>query len=67
MFGAAILARNSVLLNIPQWEGARSRTFLWLGDSRDGAGERPFQFPWNPAEAPPLGAVGVEAADGENL
>lgn len=36
MFGAEILARKGVPLNIAQWEGARSLAFLWLGDSRDG-------------------------------
>lgn len=39
-------------------------TFLWLGGCRQ---EMPFEFPRNPAEAPPLGAVGVEAASRENL
>lgn len=64
MFEAEILPGKNVPLDISQGEGAPSLTFPWLGGSRQ---EMPFEFPWNPAEAPPLGAVGVKAASRENL
>lgn len=54
-------------MNISLGEGARSLAFLWLGNGKDDGGEMPFQVPWNPAEEPSLGALGVEAASRENL
>lgn len=55
MFGAEILAKKDVPLNTPQWEGARSLTFLWPGESRAHGGEKALSIPMEPMKHLPLG------------